>query len=189
MTAISLSTKQKYGTLLAGNPAGGNSSYWLISRITVGSTGSSSITFSSIPQTYTHLQLRAFWCNTIAGNLKINFNSDTGANYKVHYLYGDGATASAAVGAVSPNAMTLGYSSSTGTYFETSICDVLDYTNTNKNKTIRNLGGNDRNGGGDMELDSGLWMSTSAVTSITLTPQAGTVSQYSSVALYGIKGA
>jgi hypothetical protein len=68
------------------------------------------------------------------------------------------------------------------------ICDVLDYANTNKFKTLRSLTGNDRNGSGSIWLDSGLWRSTSAITSIKFT--TGTAfAQYSQFALYGIKGA
>ena len=117
----------------------------------------------------------------------MQFNSDTGANYKAHYLYGDGTSATSAVPAVSPNAMTLGYSGASGTYFEASICDILDYTNTNKYKVIRSLDGNDRNGAGDIEFDSGLWMNTNAISTITLTAQAGTITSNSHFALYGIK--
>jgi hypothetical protein len=157
-----------------------------IASSTVGSGGVASITFSSIAQTYSHLQIRGIWKVASTGNLKIQFNSDTGANYKVHFLYGDGATASSGVGAVSPNAMTLGYNGGS-TSFEASVCDILDYANTNKYKTIRSLDGNDRNGAGDLELDSGVWLNTAAITSITLTPQTGTLAEFSSLALYGVK--
>lgn len=159
-----------------------------IATSTVGAGGTSSVTFSGIPSGYKHLQVRATWLLSGGGNLKMQFNSDTGANYKAHYLYGDGSTASSNVTSISPNAVGLGYSASSSTYFESSICDILDYTNTNKNTTIRSLDGNDRNGGGDIELDSGVWLNTAAVTSISLTPQSGTISQYSSFALYGIQG-
>jgi hypothetical protein len=150
-------------------------------------TTASSITFSSIPQDYTHLQIRGIWKVSSSGVLKMQFNSDTGANYKAHYLAGDGSTAYANVTSVSPNAVGIGYVGAS-TAFMVSVCDILDYANTNKYKTIRCLNGNDRNGAGDVELDSGVWLNTAAITSITLTPQTGTLSQYSSLALYGIKG-
>jgi hypothetical protein len=157
-----------------------------IASSTVGSGGVASITFSSIAQTYSHLQIRGIWKVSSIGNLKIQFNGDTGANYKGHFLYGDGASASSGVLSVSPNAMSLGYNGAT-TSFEASVCDILDYTNTNKYTTIRSLDGNDRNGAGDVELDSGVWLNTAAVTSITLTPAFGTLSEFSSLALYGVK--
>ena len=156
-----------------------------IATTTVGAGGTSSINFTSIPQTYTHLQIRGIWATSAAQNLKIQFNSDTGANYKAHFLYGDGATVSSSVTSISPNSMSLGYNASS-TSFEASICDILDYTNTNKYKTIRSLDGNDRNGAGDIEFDSGVWLNTAAITSINLTPQTGTISQFSSLALYGV---
>jgi len=158
----------------------------IASRIVTG-TAVSSISFTSIPATYKHLQIRGIWKLSAGGNLKIQFNSDTGANYKCHFLYGDGSTTQSSVTSVSPNAMSLGYQAAST--FEASVCDILDYANTNKYTTIRSLGGNDRNGAGDIEFDSGVWLNTAAVTSITLTAQSGTISEYSSLALYGIKGA
>jgi hypothetical protein len=65
----------------------------------------------------------------------------------------------------------------------------LDYTNTNKNKVYRTLGGFDANGSGEQGLFSGLWMSTSAITSIDLITNSGSWTSSSSFALYGIKGA
>jgi len=169
-------------------PSGDTGVMFPIQMVSVGAAGSSSISFTSIPSTYKHLQIRGIWQLSAVGNLKIQFNSDTGANYKCHFLYGDGSTTQSSVTSVSPNAMSLGYKGGTSN-FAASICDILDYANTSKYKTIRSLDGNDRNGAGDIEFDSGLWLNTAAVTSITLTPQSGTINQYSSLALYGIKGA
>jgi len=73
--------------------------------------------------------------------------------------------------------------------FAVTVLDLLDYANTSKNKTVRNLAGYDKNGAGQIALNSGSWMSTSAVTQIDISPRVGTLfSQYSSFALYGIKG-
>jgi hypothetical protein len=75
--------------------------------------------------------------------------------------------------------------------FGSGVVDILDYKNTNKNKTIRSIGGYDINGSGSgyayTSFYSGNWRSTSAVTSITFTMVAGDYAQYSSFALYGIK--
>jgi hypothetical protein len=70
------------------------------------------------------------------------------------------------------------------------VIDILDYANTNKYKTIRYLSGYDANGSGRVGLGSGSWRSTSAVTSITLQglEYSSNYKQYSSFALYGIKG-
>ena len=61
---------------------------------TVSGTGSnSSVTFSSIPADYQHLQIRWISKSTNAGSFNwLNFNSDTSSVYANHYLYGDGAS-------------------------------------------------------------------------------------------------
>jgi hypothetical protein len=66
--------------------------------------------------------------------------------------------------------------------------DIVDYTNTNKYKTSRAFAGFDANGSGMLAVTSGLWMSTTAINSITFTSDAsGNFAQYSSFALYGVK--
>jgi hypothetical protein len=70
-----------------------------------------------------------------------------------------------------------------------SIVDILDYANTNKYKTFRSLAGQDQNSSsGRIVFVSGLWQSTSAITTLDLNLESGLWNQYSSVALYGIKG-
>jgi len=169
-------------------------SYDSIATQTVGSGGTSSITFSSIPSTYKHLQIRAIGRYTASTkNLYYNFNGDTtDTNYYIHSIYGDGSTASAAavqlpIIANDPFAD----SAYSANVFGAAVIDILDYANTNKYKTSRALGGADTNGSGTVRFTSSLWQNTSAVTSITLRPQAGlgaNFAQYSSFALYGIKG-
>lgn len=80
-------------------------SYESIATVTVGAGGSSSISFSSIPSTYKHLQLRGIVRTTDTsaaasdGNyIGIRFNGDTGANYVAHNLYGNGGSAVATSG-------------------------------------------------------------------------------------------
>jgi len=161
--------------------------YESISTTTV-STPVSSITFSSIPSTYTHLQIRLLAATSVADRFfKIQFNSDTATNYSWHYLQGDGATATATAGATVAYGIN-GTGPNSTTYFGAVVTDVLDYANTNKYKTIRSLSGADMNGaGGYVQLFSSNWRSTSAITSITLSPSSGNFNQYSSFALYGIK--
>ena len=68
------------------------------------------------------------------------------------------------------------------------LIDILDYLNVNKYKTVRSLGGIDINGsGGFIDLFSGNWRSTSAITRIDLTPSVNNFKQYSHFALYGVK--
>ena len=161
--------------------------YDSIATTTVGSGGSATITFSSIPATYTHLQVRAFVRDAYG---PFRFNSDTGANYTRHYLYGDGASVVAGSG-TSQTSIDLITATSTASTFGVNIVDILDYTNTNKYKTVRVLRGEDLNGSGSVMLGSGLWLNTSAITSITFnaTGLGGSFAQYTSLALYGIRGA
>ena len=169
-------------------------SFESIATVTVGAGGSSTITFSSIPQTYKHLQLRMLVRNTVAGNgaeaILAKFNSDTGNNYSRHSLQGNGSTVSAN-GASSQGALIVGISSEGGEIsFDANIADILDYTSTNKNKTIRALFGQDTNnvGYGTVGIYSGLWFNTpAAITRIDLTSSGGNFDQNSHFALYGIK--
>ena len=154
------------------------------------SGGETTITFSSIPATYTHLQIRGIANISTADALSpIRFNSDSGANYVYHRLTGNGTTAAAASG----TSMTGGKANagigfpSGANIFGPFIMDILDYANTSKYKTMRTLTGGDSNGSGGVEFDSGLWMSTSAISTILFTAASGTFTQYSSFALYGVK--
>jgi hypothetical protein len=68
------------------------------------------------------------------------------------------------------------------------IIDIQDYSSTSKNKTVRTFSGVDFNGSGSVNLYSSLWMSTSAISSLTLTSNTGEFSTNTTFALYGIKG-
>ena len=161
---------------------------------TVVSSPVSSVTFSSIPATYSHLQIRCM-AQTNRGAVsfdggKTTFNGDTASNYSTHNLTGTGATASSS--SLLTTYMQLpwaGFGTTTGSNWGGAVIDILDYADTNKFKTVRALGGADGNGSGYVTLTSGNWRSTSAITSISITPDGGTTfSQYSSFALYGING-
>jgi hypothetical protein len=158
-----------------------------IATTTVGAGGSSSITFSSIPSTYTHLQIRGIVRTGSDQSVLVTFNS-SGSTYKNHYLEGTGTSAIA--GAETNSGIALyAVSVSMANTFSGFVWDILDYTDTNKNKVLRALNGFDKNGTGYIDLDSGLWVNTSAITSITVAPTGGTTfQQYSHFALYGIKG-
>jgi len=169
-------------------------SYESIATTTVGAGGSLSITFSSIASTWQHLQIRMIGkcLNTAGGSTQMQFNGDTATNYSWHYLSGDGAAASAGSG-TSTNYININVGQQDSTYYFASVIDILDYGNTNKYKTSRLLTGVDKNGSGSMQITSGNWRNTAAITSITITPQSNTTptnqfQQYSQFALYGIKG-
>ena len=177
------------------NPDSG--SMFPLGAVTVGPAGAASITFSSIPSTYTHLQIRGITKSARSGTarndliIKLNGSSTT---YAHHQLYGDGSSA-AALGTASTTQGLLGIncvpSSGYTSQFGVVVADILDYLSTNKNKTIRSLAGTDNNGAGFISLSSALWYATPvAITSIALTIDgAYNFEQYSQFALYGIKGA
>lgn len=180
----------KYRSMLAGNPAYTPPSFESIATAT--STGSStSLTISSIPSTFKHLQLRIFSFDSNAGNILIRFNSDSGTNYARHQLGGNGSAVSAS-GSISQTYINGGFSGYVTNQYAVSIIDILDYGSTTKNKTTRTLFGIDNNGSGNLIIYSGLWLNTSAITSITMTNDGSPLYTFSSLtqmALYGIKEA
>jgi hypothetical protein len=168
-------------------------SYESIATTTVGSGGVSSVTLSSIPSTYTHLQLRCIARSTYnlnaSSSLIMRINGDTSnTNYAVHLLDGNGSSASA-YGASSDSPQGAVSNATAGAnIFGAAIFDILDYTNTNKYKTIRILSGNDNNGSGTLRFASGAsYANTNAITSLVISTPSGDLAQYSSFALYGIK--
>ena len=187
------------GTLSTGAPPVSPTSYESIATVTAGSGGAASLTFSSIPQTYKHLQIRGIVRSDRSGNaaetMKYQFNSDTSlTTSSVHAMTTQG------------NSVTSGGAANYFTYiseyipapyistntFAGIITDILDYTDTNKNKVVKTMVGFDNNGGGYngyLQFVSDSWMNTSAISSITITSNTSAyMSQYSSFALYGIKG-
>jgi hypothetical protein len=167
--------------------------YESIATVTLGSS-QASITFSSIPATYKHLQIRCLAKTDRAETddvILMQFNSDTAANYSWHTLRGNGSVAAAAATANASNiSIQYGASGDSGAtnIFAGSVIDIIDYENTNKYKTVKTLNGVDLNGEGWIYFASGNWRSTSAISSIVLSRQYGSnFKQYSSFALYGIK--
>ena len=157
------------------------------------SSNTADVTFSSIPGTYEHLQLRMF----VRGNRSANwqwiyaqFNSDTGSNYAYSRLYGANSTASADK-ATAQTFAPLGFSTSnnsTANCFGVSVVDILDYASTDKYTTIRSICGQDQNNtNGTVYLFSDLWLSTSAITSIRLYPVTDNWVAGSVFALYGLR--
>ena len=162
---------------------------------TASGTGSSNtITFSSIPSTYKHLQVRFSALSNAAASLFLRLNSNTTqANYVTHAITGQGSSASAVyIGASTGRTGVIvgGFSAQLGTTQPfVGITDVLDYTNTNKLRTLRHLNGVDKNGSGEVSLSSGWYNSTTAVNALQFYLDGGAnFAQYSHFALYGIKG-
>jgi len=186
MTVSSIATGYDGISLLAGNAAYIPADYDSISTVIVGSGGSSSIVFSSIPSTYSSLQIRFSATSTSGTALLLRVNNLSTASYARHALYGNGAT-TAAGNNFNTDPYIYGYSGSiTATNPTVGIIDILDYQDTSKNKTVRCLIGNDKNGSGVIEYTSLLYPSTSAISTLELYGGAN-FNQYSKFALYGIK--
>jgi hypothetical protein len=157
------------------------------------STPTATIAFTSIPATYKHLQVRYIAksgrVQNLAGQMVMRFNGSYGA--RGHNLYADGATvfANSYVPAIGEFALAA-TGTSAGSTFGAGVIDILDYADTNKNKTIRSLTGADVNGSGNIFFSSQLINSTTAISSITFESLDGgtNLQQYTQFALYGIKG-
>lgn len=180
--------------ILAGVGAAEVGSFSSIATTTL-STSQSTITFSSIPATYKHLQIRAIGRTDRASNVdgfRIQFNNiTTTSQYRSHFLGGNGSTVFSGDEGGTAGVVNQRFSanSSTASMFGVAVIDILDYANTDKRKTVRCLGGTDQNGSGELYLTSGVWLDTSAITEIDIVPNVGTnFVQYSSFALYGIAG-
>jgi len=187
-----------YASQISGHLFAPSGAYDSIATVNVGAGGASTITFSSIPSTYTHLQIRAIARNETAGTGGLEsimrYNGDTGSNYVTyHQMFGDGSAAFSGADLTQPTRMYAFFNpkdGNTASTYGAAVIDILDYANTSKYKTLRSLHGYDTNGAGYIILRSALWMSTSAINSITFTTENGSdFSQYSQFALYGIKGA
>jgi len=178
-------------------------SYESIATSTLGSA-QSTVTFSSIPQTYKHLQVRITnrsefvrgSGNTLGVSTYLRVgNSGTiySANYTWGSTFGDGSSASSEhygtqnIMVVANNSMPA--ANSTTGIFGSTIVDILDYTSTNKNKTFRYLSGFDQNGtNGRISFASSLYYGTpNAITDLQFTAD-GNFAANSTFALYGIKG-
>jgi hypothetical protein len=161
----------------------------LIGTTLVGST-TGSVTFSSIPQTYKHLQLR--WAGRDAsnsGDSYIRFNADSGNNYSAHRIAGGTGSVSSSV-VVPASTIYVGVmanSSDASNVFAAGVTDILDYSSTSKNKTARAFTGT-YGANIFVMLRSGAWYNTTAISSLEfISGGSGWVSG-SRISLYGIKG-
>jgi len=195
-TAGSFATSRTlYKSALAGNavfvPNYTVGAYDSIATSTISST-TATVTFSSIPATYKHLQLRMSTRTDFASatpiDVYLEINGDTSyTGYRNRRLKGDGSSATSSSSASYDIHKITPAASSTASAFSGIVVDLLDYANTNKNKTVRYLGGADLNGSGNIVFGSILWPFTTAVTQIKLSADGSFVAG-SKIALYGIKG-
>lgn len=161
-----------------------------IATQTLGSNATS-ITFSSIPSTYKHLQIRYSGRQTGSGitDITLTFNSDgTSGNYSKHWLFTfDGGGPYTSSGGSTPISLGYLYGGDSGV-MSSGIIDVLDYQNSNKYKTVKYLTGNEKSSTQTttVVIGSGAWYSSNAINSLTLS--CSTIEAGSTFALYGIEG-
>ena len=166
--------------------------YELISSTILGGTAAS-VTFSSLgdySSTYNHLQLR-YTAQTVGDAttltaITFRLNSDTGENYTIHSLKGQGSSVTS-TSEVEITAIVLNDSlprTSQTSKFGAGVIDFLEAFSTTKNKTIRTLYGAEVTGEKTIALHSAVWLDTDSITSIELSSTFGAGSRFS---LYGIK--
>lgn len=173
---------------------GGGASFELISTQVLESAVSS-VTFSSIPATYTHLQLRVVGRASSTGNstaVLVKVNNDSSSIYAVHSLTGNGSSVTSfGLGATAPflRGIDIPDAATVANGFGVSIMDFVDYASTSKYKTMRALYGKHSDANQLVGLASGVYQSTSAISRLDLTPQnASNLVVGSRFSLYGIKG-
>lgn len=155
--------------------------YVVLDKITL-STAASTITFSSIPQTYTDLVIVFNGTAATATYTGLQFNGDTGSNYSYTQVHGNGTSA---LSGRSSNATEL-YTSSSNTVTTTPsvmIVNIQNYANTTTNKTalIRNS-----NSAVEAAAAVGMWRNTAAITSVTIKTPGTNFAVGSTFSLYGI---
>jgi len=170
--------------------------YVAIQTVTVGSGGSATIGFTSIPATYTNLQLllslRTTGTGSSAGSIgQITFNS-TSSGYAVRDVYGFGSGGAGGGGfSFATTYIPTGRddnANQTANTFSNQLVYILDYAGSNY-KAVSVDAVNENNGttGMTTALLAGLWSNTAAINAITITSGDGNYVQYSSATLYGIK--
>jgi predicted mannosyl-3-phosphoglycerate phosphatase (HAD superfamily) len=157
--------------------------YEKIATTTLGSA-SNNVTFSSVPATYTDIVVI---CNaktdTGSADLWFNFNSDTGSNYSITFISGNGSIIQSArnTNATKMSVTNYGYLETTiGTY----IVNIQNYSNTTTYKSSLARANTTSNG---LAEGVGLWRSTAAISTIKISPSAENFATGSTFTLYGIK--
>jgi hypothetical protein len=183
----------RYYDMLAGNAAFDPASFESIATITA---PSGAAVFTSIPATFQHLQIRYLVRGVrsfSSEQLYIRVNGDGANNYAYHYVYGDGSGVAAGNGTSGSVFLMQQFpaANENANIYASGVIDFLDYANTNKNTTMRGLGGYDNNNSGVVNstlwFSSGLWINTAAINSISVLSN-GNFASPSTFALYGMKG-
>ena len=145
-------------------------------------------TFSSIPSTYTHLQLRLFM-TTGTGNVHLRFNGSTGTLYGYSNVETNGSgsvsTGTNSTDRIYINGTNYNIGNSTGAAF---LVNIYNYANTNTNTYVTTQAGYYDGASNRMvSYGYGLWQSTAVIDSLTITTSGSSAVSGQSLALYGIK--
>jgi hypothetical protein len=157
----------------------GTPTYTPLATITLGTTAST-VTFSSIPATYRDLVLVINHLPTNSAGAQIQVNNDTtGSNYANVVMEGDGSTTVSYTG--TGYMVTPAYGNSTTR--QTVIASFMDYSATNKHKTVLTKGGNSAIGTG---AAASRWANTAAINLIKIYHGTQQFTAGSTFSLYGI---
>jgi hypothetical protein len=157
--------------------------YEKIATSTLGSAAAS-ITFSSIPSTYTDLSVILTTRGASGSVLRLRFNSDTGTNYSRTNLIGNGTTASSTRSTTSNN-ISIGFGITTSGIWGLYTINIFSYAGSTY-KTCLVTASEDENGSGSVTSRVGLWQNTAAITTIDLSATSGTLDAGTTATLYGI---
>jgi hypothetical protein len=163
------------------------STYEPIATTTITNGTTSTVTFNSIPSTYTDLVV-VFngGGETGGGNVQFKINNDTGANYSFTIIRADGTTASSDRESNFTGYFRWGaYATPTTAYSTIDFAHFMNYSNSTTYKTILTRTGN---ASGGTDATAVLWQSTSAITRLDLT-FAAYWKNGSTFTIYGIKAA
>jgi hypothetical protein len=161
--------------------------YEPIATQTLGSS-TTTVTFSSIPNTYTDLLLVSVFAVTAGMDILLRFNGDSSSNYSATRLFANNSSSTVTVGRVNSYTGIQPRTSADQQLALTTILkhNIMNYLNTNTNKVV--LGRYDYPS--QIEMHTGVWRSTAAITSLSLTAEAGPQFATNSIfTLYGIKAA
>lgn len=159
-----------------------SSTYEKIATSTL-SSAVSSVTFSSIPATYTDLVLVVnYTLNSggTGGSVRLQFNSDTGTNYSSTFIYGSGSSAVSSR-ASNQTSIDAGYMSSNS--WANSITSIQNYSNTT---TYKSTLSRSNVSNGEVTAYVNLWRNTAAINTILVFASTNYASG-STFTLYGIK--
>lgn len=164
--------------------------YFFIAKASAPSGAVASLDFTSIPQDYTHLEIRITHSITVSGQwLAIRFNSDTSANYNSTNNYYENTPNNGRLNESGATYARNGYGETGGGVTQPSytIMQIQQYKNTNIFKSYTHYCGSAGTATVGTFQGGGLWRSGSAITSISIFPIANNLVQYSQAYLYGIK--